>query len=391
LITHNNSYLWSFGQNGHLANSVLNVGNNSITLRIENLNNSCRDTLEQNIEIFKNPVADFLAVDACLGESVNFSDNSSSNIITWSYDFGDGIGASADQNPIYTYTNPGVYNVILSITSDRGCESMLGKKIIIHKLPSANFKVLSDICLGNEVEISYLSDANDANVAAWNYIFGDGNFSTEQNPTHAYNYLSSFDVSLDVVSSEGCKNDTIMPAIIETHNFPIADFQASTLFASELSPKINFYNHSEGAIFFEWNFDNGEYSFEENPTFIFNNPQIYNVALTATNDIGCSSKIIQTVQINPEYTFFIPDAFTPDGDGLNDVFIAQGNRISSFEMQVFDRWGGVIFESSSIDLGWDGNSFTGEELGDGIYLYHITLYDINQRLWVYNGELKLMR
>ena len=182
-----------------------------------------------------------------------------------------------------------------------------------------------------------------------------------------------------------------MTSIIETHNSPIADFQASKLFTSELSSEINFYNHSEGAIFFEWNFDNGEYSFEENPTFNFSDPQIYNVSLIATNDIGCSSEIIKVVNINPEYTFFVPDAFTPDGDGLNDVFLAEGNRILSFEMQVFDRWGGIIFKSPHIDLGWDGNNSNGEELSEGIYMYHILVYDLNEKLWVYNGEFKLVR
>ena len=552
LSSSNNTYTWSFGQNGQLVNSVLNVGNNNISLIIENLNNSCKDTLVQNVEIFQNPVADFLVADICLGASVAFADNSSSNTTVWAYDFGDGIGVSADQNPTYTYTNPGVYTVTLSLTSDmgcedsimkdvivhalpiadfsienhcegdgnvftdlssvvnsdialieynfndgfissdsmvthifngyglfdvvltatstdgcssskvkttevfanpivdfvasqfcfgeqtifndfsfvpdanitsynwnfglegssttkntshvfsshgvfdidlsimsdRGCEGMLSKKITIHKLPSADFKIASDICLGDEVEISYLSDAN---VAAWNYNFGDGSFSTEQHPIHTYTSISSFDVSLEVISAKGCKNDTTMSAIIQVHALPIADFQASTLFASELSPEINFYNHSKDATFFMWNFDNGEYSSEENPIVSFYNPQIYNVVLRATNEIGCSSEMIKTVQINPEYTFFIPDAFTPDGDGLNDVFEAQGNRISSFEMQVFDRWGGIVFSSASIELGWDGNNSSGEQLRDGIYLYHIALYDLNERLWVYNGELKLMR
>ena len=60
-------------------------------------------------------------------------------------------------------------------------------------------------------------------------------------------------------------------------------------------------------------------------------------------------------------------------------------------MQVFDRWGGIVFSSVSIELGWDGNNSSGEQLRDGIYLYHIALYDLNERLWVYNGELNLMR
>ena len=115
------------------------------------------------------------------------------------------------------------------------------------------------------------------------------------------------------------------------------------------------------------------------------------MSLTAINDIGCSSEIIKTIQVNPEYNLFIPNTFTPDGDGINDVFIAKGMRLTYIEMQIFDRWGGVVFESSDINLGWNGNNFSGEQLDSGIYLYHIAVYDLNGRLWVYNGELNLIK
>ena len=101
--------------------------------------------------------------------------------------------------------------------------------------------------------------------------------------------------------------------------------------------------------------------------------------------------MFKTIQINPEFTFYIPDAFTPDNDGINDVFIAKGKRISSFFMQVFNRCGEVVFESSKIDFGWNGKNLSGKMLSNGIYLYKIQVYDLNQRLRVYNGEVKLLR
>ena len=101
------------------------------------------------------------------------------------------------------------------------------------------------------------------------------------------------------------------------------------------------------------------YSNEKNPIHTFNSPEVYNVSLNAINQFGCSSLAYQTIQINPEYTFFIPDAFSPDGDGLNDTFQPKGDRISSFNMKVFDRWGGILFESSDINYGWDGTNNEG--------------------------------
>ena len=388
LISSNNSYLWSFGEDGLLANSVLNIGENNISLIVENLNNSCKDTIESNVEIFENPKIDFILEDVCLNDTAIFIDNSSNDIVTWLYNFGDGMGSSIDQNSSYIYQDPGIYDVSLSVVSDKGCESTIDKQIIIHSLPSTNFNVVSDICLGDEVDISYISDVS---VLSCNYSFGDGHFSDEQNPIHIYDSLGIFDISLEVVSLNGCKDDTVMSSIIKTHKYPIADFQTNKILASEFSPEIIFYNNSEGGMFFEWDFGNGSYSFEENPTYSFAEPQIYNVTLTTTSDVGCSSEVVKKVQIKPEFTFFVPDAFTPDGDGLNDIFLPLGKRILSFEMQVFDRWGGLIFQSSSIDLGWNGEKSNGEKLNEGIYMYNISVSDLNKKVWVYNGEFRLIR
>ena len=156
-------------------------------------------------------------------------------------------------------------------------------------------------------------------------------------------------------------------------------------------PEISFYNFSEGAIFYEWNFDNGDYSFEENPIYSFDGPNIYSVTLRGVDNFGCSAEIVKAVQINPEHTFFAPDSFTPNGDGLNDFFLAKVNSVMSYKMQVFDRWGGVVFESNDIDSGWSGENLLGISLDKGVYLYHVELYDENGKLWVYNGELSLIR
>ena len=353
----------------------------------------CSTTIIKNTEVFPNPIVDFSALQFCKGEETMFQSLSyvpDADIVLYSWSFGlEEFSDSAFATHIFS--DYGVYDVDLLVLSDNGCQGSFNREIVINKLPSLNFQFSSDVCLGDEVEFLYNTELNDVNISKWNYDFGDGNFSGDQSPLYNYNYAGTFDIGLEVVSVEGCKNDTIIPAGIVVHNFPVVDFKTSTLFASELSSEINFYNYSLGATFFEWDFDNGDYSFEENPVFKFDDPQIYNVSLMATNNAGCSSEMIKSIHIYPEHTFFIPDAFSPNGDGVNDVFLAQGNRVLSFEMQVFDRWGGIVFESSNINLGWDGKTSSGDDLSSGTYLFHIALYDINERPWVYNGELKLIR
>ena len=124
------------------------------------------------------------------------------------------------------------------------CKSVLTKEVVVNKIPSVEFDILSDVCLGDEIQIKYISDENEPKVVSWEYSFGDGSFSHKENPRHTYNYVSSFDVGLSVVSLVGCKNDTMIPAKIEIHDFPVADFKASNLFVSELNPEIHFFNLS---------------------------------------------------------------------------------------------------------------------------------------------------
>jgi len=557
LNTANNSYLWSFGQSGQTTNFCLDLGINTVNLVVENLDNSCKDTVVQDIVIFSNPIADFmfLSNEFCLGDSIVFINNASSNTVTWNYDFGDSVGSSVVSSPVYTYLNTGVFSVVLNIESDmgcsssvikdiivnelpnvdflvenkcenigntfinlssvingniafsqynfpdgftsndsiahyifdghglfdvslevisssgckstsvktvevfpnphvnfscsqfcegdltifnnlslvdhseissyrwnfgledysseenpeytflssglydvtlsltslQGCESKLTKKVEIYSLPSPLFEITSESCVGVENDISYVQDLDFPKVVKWSYSFGDGCYSDKRDPTHLFNHVGSFDVGLEVVSLDGCKSDTILYDVIEVYPFPIVDFQVSSFAESELNSEISFFNNSSGAEFFEWNFDDGYYSNEKNPIHTFNSPEVYNVSLNAINQFGCSSLAYQTIQINPEYTFFIPDAFSPDGDGLNDTFQPKGDRISSFNMKVFDRWGGILFESSDINYGWDGTNNEGLKLNKGVYLYNVSLYDLNNRLWIYNGELNLMR
>ena len=546
------SYSWSFGQEGEMVSLALDTGDNIITLIVENLDNSCKDTFEYNVEIFANPVVDFTLTDeVCLGDSALFIDNSSNNIDVWLYNFGDGFGSSGNQDPIYIYSEPGVFNVSLEIVSDVGCEASTNKDIYIHNLPTVDFliedncegtgnvftnlssvlngaissikydfndiliaedsvvahvfpgyglfsveltaftlagcrnstikttqvfanpvvdfsvskscvgestlfknhsfvpnasisscawqfssesssslinpdytflsdgvfnvsllvlssdgcesalteeiivaespsplfEVDSDVCIADTVKFSTL----DSTIVQWHYDFGDGNHSLDKNPLNYYYHSGVFDVSLEVTSLKGCKNDTTIVNAINVHDLPIINFQPSMLFTSELNSEIKFYNYSLGAYAFEWDFGSGDFSVEEEPNYHFNNPGIYEVMLTASDSIGCTAEMVKAIEIYPEHTLFIANAFTPDGDGLNDVFMPSGNSISFYEMKIFDRWGGVLFQSESIDLGWDGINHSGEYFDNGIYLYSINLYDNNGRLWVYNGELSLMR
>jgi len=330
----------------------------------------------------------------CFGTPTYFADYSAlsnGSIIKFEWEFGDDLGNTIFQHPSYTYGNPGIYSVNLTVTSDLGCVSSLIRDIIITKPPIADFSTDANTCLGDETRFIDQSISVSSTIISWEWNIGDGTVLAIQNPTHQYKYAQNFDVTLSLVSEEGCKHDTTIVNAVKVFDNPLADFNASTYNTTELTSEINFYNNSLGANSYFWNFDNGVTSSELNPIIDFLDIRAFDVLLHVISADGCEDDIIKTINITPEFALYTPSAFTPNGDGDNDVFLAEGNGVDSFEMQVFDRWGGIVFESSDIEYGWNGLDASDNILGLGIYVFHISAYDYNGKLWVYNGELNLMR
>lgn len=357
-------------------------------------NEGCKSEINKETEVYENPIIDFISEQFCIGNPTNFTDFShviDGEIIEWKWDFGDGIGNSSISHPTYTFNTIGAYQVGVTVTSSRGCTQTGEKSITIFDLPSVDFIAESFVCLGDEISFTDLSEISGASIVSWLWNLGDGTIDNNQHPNHRYNYVNVFDISLLVTSSEGCKNDTLIPAMIEVFDLPVADFEANTFFTSELNSEIEFYNTSDGASEYLWDFDNGVISTESDPVFNFEHIRNYHVQLSVLNDVGCESNIIKIIHIYPEYTIFVPNAFSPNGDGDNDVFQTKGNGITEFEMLIYDRWGGIVFETNSIEYGWNGLDARDMEVNNGTYLYHIKVYDYNGKLWVYNGELNLFR
>ena len=368
-------------------------GTYNVTLNIIS-DKGCESNIIKETKVYDAPIADFSSEQYCLGTPTYFTDFSTlntGNIVKWEWDFGDNTGVANFEHPTYMFNNPGNYKVNLFATTDFGCTSRLEKNITIFSLPIANFTTNATACLGDEIIFSDLSISATTALQSWEWNLGDGTIMDIQNPSHQYDYAQTFDVSLSVVSVDGCKHDTTILNAVEVFSNPVADFSASTLSATELSSEIEFYNSSSGATFYTWNFDNGTISNDENPIFDFEDVGSYDLSLQVVSENGCVDEMIKNINIYPEYALYAPNAFTPNGDGNNDVFLAEGNGVISFEMQVFDRWGGLVFESSDIEYGWDGMDTSSNKASTGTYMYHIALYDYNGKLWIYNGELNLMR
>jgi gliding motility-associated-like protein len=147
-------------------------------------------------------------------------------------------------------------------------------------------------------------------------------------------------------------------------------------------------NLTVDATSFTWDFGDGSPSVQTfNPIHQFPDTGTYFIKLLAENDRGCLDSIIKKYVVDPFYTFYIPNSFTPNGDGKNDIFTIKGQFIDTYEIQIFDRWGKVIFSQVNTEgVQWDGN-----QVPDGVYIYSIKVSDVGGKEHKYKGTLSVIR
>jgi len=141
-----------------------------------------------------------------------------------------------------------------------------------------------------------------------------------------------------------------------------------------------------------WDFQDGFTSTQQNPTHIFADTGYYAVQLSVQNNFGCKDTTVQRVQILPTYTFFIPNTFTPNRDLINPIFAPKGAGIKEFYMEIFNRWGQLIYKTNSLTTGWDGTDMnSNQQVQVGVYVYKIFVLDLKNQEYSYIGNVNLLR
>ena len=255
--------------------------------------------------------------------------------------------------------------------------------IYVHFYTQPNTAFTSDTisgCYPTGIQFINLTDPNLLAGSTWN--FGDGETSTDDDPYHVYDGIGYYSVSLNVVSPDGCYQDTLMYNYIRSNGYPTASFEYYPNHPTMLNPEVNFVNLSYDNLTNYWEFEEGDPSIgtstEENPVFSFPNtgPGMYSVYLQVSNETYCVHDTVVNVEVFEDFLVYIPNSFTPDGDGYNDVFGPQGTDMNpnDYSIQIFDRWGQVVFETTNLDEPWNGMiKNTGKEAQDGVYVYRMVV------------------
>ena len=318
---------------------------------------------------------------------------------TYSWSPASGLSNAAIANPI---ASPGA-TTIYTVTANDGCSPAVTATVTVTVLPIPVAVFTGDILSGCSPVCVTFTDASTvtgSTIATWSWTFGDGTTFNGQNPPlHCYTNPGQYTVGLTVTSTlGGCIGTASYVNYITVFPNPVAEFTASPNPATILEPTVNFTDQSTSvAPITTWTWDFGDGSLNgtaTNPSHIYPNivDGTYTVTLTVVDANGCTDAISHPIVIAPEFTFFIPNAFSPNGDGINDYFYGKGVGITKYELYVFDRWGNLIFFADELDKYWDGKANHGKDMAQqDVYVWKVKLTDVFDKKHNYIGTVTIVK
>lgn len=366
---------------------------------ILNEGTECSDTACFFVNIFPSIEADFeFEYDTCVAGTVQFTDLSftgADQIESWSWSF-EGREFSDDINPAFQFDEPGSHAVVLRVEDNNECVAEITK--VIDYFPVPQLIVVEPTtfvgCSPADIFFSNLSTPIDESYdILWD--FGDGNTSGEISPTHTYLEPGNYSVSIDIVSPVGCTTSASFDSWIRILQGPTADFDYSPDEPNNFTDEVRFTDLSSNAGAWQWDFAGLSTSFSQNPSYAFPDTGFYDVVLTVFHPItNCPDTMIQTVEIRPLVTLYMPNAFTPNNDNKNDDFRGKGYTaaISDYTMTIWNRWGELVFESNDPEEGWNGKvNNAGKNSPQGVYVYKVVYTDPRGNKKMLDGHLTLLR
>jgi FOG: PKD repeat len=308
------SVQWDFGngeQSPHLNDSALYTVPGDYTVKLYNTYSGCVDSAIKNIHVRPGPNIDFSAGNAISCQApltVTFTDASSSPIVDWQWNFGD--GSTGTGSPVnHTYNSAGDYNVSAVFTDNKGCQASISKPAIVKiELPKVSIK---NAPVGGCVPFTWNPDDSVYSldgVRSWHWDFGDGTTSTQQAPSHTYTSPGTYNVTLTITTNGGCTESITVPRAVQVGTPPSPDFtmSATDICASETVQFTDQSTPASGISSWRWDFGDGTTSSEQNPTHQFIDTGTFAVRLTVENN-GCpETSERQFIRVRPPVAGFIP-------------------------------------------------------------------------------------
>ena len=393
------------GNDRDLPTNITQVGvyEGTMILNRNTIAENCRDTATFLLGVFPPLEADFEYVEpGCDDEPVPFTNLSTvagSNVITeYSWEFEPGADPTLIENPNHRFSRPGEFPVTLSITDNNECAAAVTKPVVYFPSPRTII-IEPDDGFGcvpfNKTFVNLSRPISDEYIFDWR--FGDGGTGEVASPTHVYEEAGIYSVYLGITSPTGCFVERDFIDLVDVRDAPTAEFSWTPDRITNFNPDISFTDESIDAARVRYTLENsqGERIFTTPARdFEYTLRDTGTIAVTqlVTHPSGCVDTILKNLELVFENTFFVPNAFTPNADGRNDIFLPKGVLFgsSNYEFRVWTRWGELVFTSNDPALGWDGR-YKGSDSPGGGYLWDASFINAEGGQERFKGGVVLLR
>jgi gliding motility-associated-like protein len=381
-----NTYVWN---NGVVDNLPFNPQiTNTYTVTGTDIN-GCINTDQVLVTVNPIPVVNAgVDIQICQGSTVILT-GSGADAYTWD---------NSVLNGVVFIPNVGSTTYTVIGETAEGCQAIDSVVVFVGSNPVPTFT--PDLTYGcAPLTVTFTNTTPDPNVCVWS--FSNGQTSTSCNPSVTFTQGGCYDVTLTSTNSNGCIGSSTFTNLICVEDLPVAWFTPSSVDVSTLGTSVDFTNMTIGASNYVWSFgDDSALSNDLNPNHVFPDSLAgnYQVVLIAYSPFGCTDTTWSIITVYEELIYYVPNIFTPDGNSFNQTFMPifkSGFDVYDYNLQIYNRWGEVIFESNNHLVGWDGSYGSNNETGvcqDGLYTWRIE-FKINR--WderrVVHGHVNLIR
>jgi gliding motility-associated-like protein len=298
--------------------------------------------------------------------------------------------------PVTGLSNPNINNPMASpdsttlyvvrIENTPGCSRTEKVLVRVNEPPKiSNIGIQASVCGNNDGQISVTATG----INPLQYSIGNGFQSS-----NTFTNLATGNYTITILDNNGCSSDTsvFVPEINPINTL----FTANPLSGTE-PLFVNLYNQSTGANNYNWFVGNDFFSNSFNETYTFDSSGVYTVTLIAYNNLPhCADTFSLQIMVHDSLMVQIPNVFTPNGDEINDIFSIKIKGAKEIKSVFLNRWGSIIYEnniniptsSATIDL-WNGRTFAGEKVSDGVYFYVIELTNMKDEIKIVNGTISI--
>ncbi len=240
------------------------------------------------------------------------------------------------------------------------------------------------------------ASASSTSSLNYSWDFGDGGSSVAPNPTNCFRYKGIYKTTLTLTDGNGCKGKAVSTETVYPH--PNADFGASPQPVSILEPTIQFTDLTTNGIIVKWNWDFGAWetaadtSHFKNPKYTYQDTGYFIVNLWVSTQFGCKDSVTKIIKIDDDYELFVPTAFTPNGDGINEYFlpVTRGVVTSNYHLYLYDRWGNLVFQTDNLYKGWDG-TIHGSVVQEDVFVWKVLLKTTNGTVKQVHGQVSVVK